>query len=64
MSRVDDAAPEALKFEQERKIKQEEMLYQSNLWDDLNISDNSLSALADTAKVVESLRDLQYKVLC
>ncbi|KAF3336772.1 peptide chain release factor 1-like [Carex littledalei] len=61
VSRVDEVAPAALKLEQERKIEQEKMLHGSNLWDNLNISDDPLSALADAAKVVESLRDLQYK---
>jgi hypothetical protein len=64
VSRVDEVAPAALKLEEERKIEQEETLHRINLWDDLNHSVESLSALTDAAKVVERLKDLQYKVLC
>ncbi|KAJ4772558.1 Peptide chain release factor 2 [Rhynchospora pubera] len=61
VSRVVEVAPAALRLEEERRIEQEEMLYRSNLWDNLDISDESLSALADAAKMVESLKDIQYK---
>jgi hypothetical protein len=64
VNRVDEIAPAALELEEKRKIEQEETLHRSNLWDDLNHSVESLSALADSANVVERLKDLQYKVQC
>ncbi|KAG9459180.1 hypothetical protein H6P81_003688 [Aristolochia fimbriata] len=51
----------ALEFEEARQIKQEEMVQKYNLWDDLTKSDEILSALAISTKVVEALKDLQHK---
>jgi phosphoenolpyruvate carboxylase len=64
VNRVNEVAPAALELEEKRKIEQEETLHRSNLWDDLNHSAESLSALADSANAVERLKDLQYKVQC
>lgn len=56
-------APIALEMEEARWIKQEEMIRNYNLWDDLTKSNDILVKLADTAKVVDSLKDLKYKVI-
>ncbi|KAJ3676210.1 hypothetical protein LUZ60_003622 [Juncus effusus] len=61
VGRVEEITPAALEFEEERKIKQEEIMKRSNLWDDLSGSDASLTDLADTSKVVDILKDLQYQ---
>ncbi|KAL8208513.1 hypothetical protein R6Q57_007925 [Mikania cordata] len=52
----------ALEFEEARRIKQEEMIREYDLWDDLSKSSDILIKLADSAKVVDSLKDLTYKV--
>ncbi|KAM7500107.1 hypothetical protein LguiA_024521 [Lonicera macranthoides] len=54
------AAP-ALEHEEARHFKQEEMVREYDLWDDLAKSNEVLANLADSAKVVDSLRDLTYK---
>ncbi|KAB1201444.1 Peptide chain release factor 2 [Morella rubra] len=65
---IDDAviraemfAPTALELEEARRIKQEEMIRDCNLWDDPAKSDKMLVKLADVAKVVDALKDLTYK---
>ncbi|PKU86065.1 hypothetical protein MA16_Dca001896 [Dendrobium catenatum] len=56
--------PVAMEFEEERRIKQEEVLRESNLWnDDLTTSNESLTALADAIRVVNDLKDMRHKVL-
>ncbi|XP_062165953.1 peptide chain release factor PrfB3, chloroplastic isoform X1 [Alnus glutinosa] len=60
--RAEMLAPSALELEEARQIKQEEMIRESNLWDDPAKSDKILVKLADIAKVVDSLKDLTYKV--
>ncbi|KAJ8756291.1 hypothetical protein K2173_025103 [Erythroxylum novogranatense] len=54
------AAP-ALELEEARRIKQEETIRQCDLWDDLAKSNEILVKLADSAKVVDALKDLRYK---
>lgn len=62
--RAEMMAPAALELEELRQIEQEEMIRKYDLWDDLAKSNEFLVALADTAKVVDALKDLKYKVLC
>lgn len=62
--RAEMFAPTALEVEEARRNKQEEMIRDSNLWDDLAKSDRILVKLADVAKVVDSLKDLTFKVTC
>lgn len=64
VSRAEMTTPLALEVEEAKRIKQEEMLLEYNLWDDLARSNESLSALANAIKVVHELKDLQHKVLC
>lgn len=52
----------ALEFEEAQRIKQEEMVREYDLWDDLAKSSDILIKLADSAKVVDALKDLTYKV--
>ncbi|KAJ0978900.1 hypothetical protein J5N97_014374 [Dioscorea zingiberensis] len=61
VARAEIIAPLALQLEEEKRIKQEEALQECNLWDDLERSTESLSALADAVKVVNDLKDLKYK---
>lgn len=53
----------ALEFEEARQIKQEEMIREYDLWDDLAKTSDILIKLADSAKVVDALKDLTYKVM-
>ncbi|XP_042941417.1 peptide chain release factor PrfB3, chloroplastic isoform X2 [Carya illinoinensis] len=59
--RAEMFAPTALEVEEARWSKQEEMIRDSNLWDDPAKSDRILVKLADVAKVVDSLKDLTFK---
>ncbi|KAI3772665.1 hypothetical protein L6452_03856 [Arctium lappa] len=52
----------ALEFEEAQRIKQEEMVREYDLWDDLAKSSDILIKLADSAKVVDALKDMTYKV--
>ncbi|KAI3694501.1 hypothetical protein L1987_77466 [Smallanthus sonchifolius] len=52
----------ALEFEEARRVKQEKMIRDYDLWDDLAKSSDILIKLADSAKVVDALKDLTYKV--
>ncbi|KAI9082035.1 hypothetical protein K1719_035960 [Acacia pycnantha] len=60
--RAEMFAPTALEMEEARWIEQEEMMRNYNLWDDLNKSNDILVKLAYSAKVVDALKDLNYKV--
>ncbi|XP_058723995.1 peptide chain release factor PrfB3, chloroplastic-like isoform X1 [Vicia villosa] len=67
--KIDDAviraemyASTALEKEEASWIKQEEMVRGSDLWDDTTKSNDILVKLANSAKVVDSLKDLRYKV--
>jgi len=64
VSRAEMTAPLALEAEEAKRIEQEEILTQYNLWDDLARSNESLGALANAIKVVNEFKDLRYKVLC
>lgn len=59
--RAEMIAPTALELEEARRIKQEEILREYNLWDDVSRSSESLTALADAVRVVNDLKDLKYK---
>ncbi|CAJ2673313.1 unnamed protein product [Trifolium pratense] len=60
--RADVYASAALEIEEASWIKQEEMVRDSDLWDDPTKSNDILVKLANSAKVVDSLKDLKYKV--
>ncbi|XP_027367598.1 peptide chain release factor PrfB3, chloroplastic isoform X3 [Abrus precatorius] len=55
-------ASTALETEQATWIKQEELVRDFDLWDDPAKSNDVLVKLANSAKVVDSLKDLKYKV--
>ena len=57
-------APTALELEEAKRIKQEEMIRDYDLWDDPAKSNEILVKLADSVKVVDALKDLKYKVMC
>ncbi|KAK0597897.1 hypothetical protein LWI29_029609 [Acer saccharum] len=59
--RAEMLAPPALELEEARRIKQEEMIHDHDLWDDPAKSNEILIKLADSEKVVDALKDLQYK---
>ncbi|XP_031258766.1 peptide chain release factor PrfB3, chloroplastic [Pistacia vera] len=59
--RAEMLAPTALELEEARKIEQEEMIRGYNLWDDPTKSNEILVKLADSARVVDALKDLKYK---
>ncbi|XP_022766619.1 peptide chain release factor PrfB3, chloroplastic [Durio zibethinus] len=59
--RAEMLAPTALDVEEARRIKQEEMIRDYDLWDDPAKSNEILVKLADSVKVVEALKDLKYK---
>lgn len=61
--RAEMFTPTALEVEEARWSKQEEIIRDSNLWDDPARSDRILVKLADVAKVVDSLKDLTFKVM-
>lgn len=56
-------APSALELEEARRIKQEEMIRDYDLWNDPVKSSEILVKLADSFKVVDALKDLKYKVM-
>lgn len=56
-------APSALEAEEATRSKQEEIINGYDLWDDLNRTNDSLLKLADSSEVVDSLKDLQFKVI-
>ncbi|KAK9154758.1 hypothetical protein Sjap_002238 [Stephania japonica] len=59
--RADILATTALELEEARRVKQEELLREHNMWDDVVKSNEILIKFADTTKVVNALKDLQYK---
>ncbi|KAF5181308.1 Peptide chain release factor prfb3 protein [Thalictrum thalictroides] len=59
--RAETLGPMALEFEEASQIKQEEVLHHYDLWDDVARSNEILTDLADTTKVVDNLKDLRYK---
>nr|XP_010938643.1 peptide chain release factor PrfB3, chloroplastic isoform X2 [Elaeis guineensis] len=62
VSRAEMIAPTALECEEARRIKQEKVLRDYDLWDDLARSNESLADLADAIKVVNDLKDLRCKI--
>lgn len=62
--RAEMLAPMALELEEARRNKQEAIIRDYNLWDDPAKSNEILTNLADSAKVVDALKDLTYKVMC
>lgn len=62
--RAEMLAPTALELEEASQNKQEAIIRGYNLWDDPAKSNELLTNLADTAKVVDALKDLTYKVMC
>lgn len=60
--RAEMLAPTALEFEEAKHVDQEGVVRDYDLWDDLSKSNEVLAKLADSAKVVDTLRDLTYKV--
>ncbi|URE05623.1 peptide chain release factor [Musa troglodytarum] len=59
--RAEMMAPNALEIEEARRIKQEEVLRDHSLWDDLAKSDQHFTALADAIRLINDLKDLRYK---
>ncbi|XP_015898092.2 peptide chain release factor PrfB3, chloroplastic isoform X1 [Ziziphus jujuba] len=60
--RAEMLAPTALELEEARRNKQEAIIRDYNLWDDPAKSNEILTKLGDSSKVVDSLKDLTYKV--
>ncbi|XP_010246247.1 PREDICTED: peptide chain release factor PrfB3, chloroplastic [Nelumbo nucifera] len=61
VSRAEMLAPTALELEEARRMKQEELIREENLWEDLAKSNEILIELADSTRVVDALKDLRYK---
>lgn len=59
--RAEMLAPTALEFEEARRLKQEEIIREYDLWDDVAKSNEDLVQLAESAKAVDALKDLRYK---
>ncbi|KAM1748177.1 hypothetical protein ACFX12_009194 [Malus domestica] len=59
--RAETLAPMALELEEGRRNKQEQQIRDYNLWDDTAKSNEILSKLANSAKVVDALKDLTFK---
>ncbi|KAL2535020.1 Peptide chain release factor PrfB3 [Abeliophyllum distichum] len=59
--RAEMLAPTALEHEEARHVKQENIIRDHDLWDDPGKSNEILIQLADSAKVVDALKDLKYK---
>lgn len=54
----------ALEMEEASRTKHEEMVRDFDLWDNPSKSNDILVKLANSAKVIDSLKDLRYKVMC
>lgn len=61
--RAETLASTALEVEEAMRLKQEEMVRQYNLWDDLAKSNEVLVKLADSSKIVAALKDVRCKVI-
>ncbi|PHT71419.1 Peptide chain release factor PrfB3, chloroplastic [Capsicum annuum] len=59
--RAEMLAPTALEFEEARRLKQEEIIREYDLWDDVAKSNEDLVQLAESAKAIDALKDLRYK---
>lgn len=60
--RAEMLAPTALEVEEAKRVNQEEVVRDYDLWDDIGKSNEILIKLADSVKVVDALRDIKYKV--
>ncbi|KAK6941763.1 hypothetical protein RJ641_027140 [Dillenia turbinata] len=58
---AENTAPAALDLEEARRIKQEEMMREYDLWNYPTKSNEILADLAGSVKVVDALKDLRYK---
>lgn len=56
-------APIVLQLEEEMHVWREEKMRDYNFWDDPVKSNEMLANLADRAKVIDTLKDLVYKVM-
>ena len=61
--RAEMLATTALEMEEARWIKREGRVRAFNMWDDPDKSNDVLVKLADSAKVVDALKDLKHKVM-
>lgn len=59
--RAEMLAPTALEFEEARRLKQEEIIREYDLWDDVAKSNEDLVQLAESTKAIDALKDLRYK---
>lgn len=59
--RAEMLAPTALEVEEAKRVNQEEVVRDYDLWDDIGKSNEILIKLADSVKVVDALRDIKYK---
>ncbi|KZV18296.1 peptide chain release factor 1, mitochondrial-like [Dorcoceras hygrometricum] len=59
--RAEMLAPTALEVEEAKRVNQEEVVRDYDLWDDIGKSNEILIKLANSAKVVDELRDIKYK---
>ncbi|KAL9232611.1 hypothetical protein vseg_007702 [Gypsophila vaccaria] len=60
--RAEMLAPHALQLEEDKRIRQEEKIRDYNLWDDPMKSNEMLAKFARSAKVVDALKDVRYKI--
>lgn len=61
--RAEMLVPTALELAEAKHVNQEEVIRHYDLWDDTGKSNKILTELANSAKAVDTLRDLKYKVL-
>lgn len=61
--RAEMLVPTALELAEAKHVNQEEVIRHYDLWDDTGKSNEILTELANSAKAVDTLRDLKYKVL-
>ncbi|GAB2267169.1 hypothetical protein Dimus_002153 [Dionaea muscipula] len=61
VARAEILAPIALEHEEAKRIRREELIHEYNLWDDPSRSSEALVQLADSVKLVDTLKDLTYK---
>lgn len=61
--RTELIATAALEHEEARRMEQEEMIRNYDLWNDPSKSNDILVELVDSARAVDALKDLTYKVI-
>ncbi|XP_038690100.1 peptide chain release factor PrfB3, chloroplastic [Tripterygium wilfordii] len=59
--RAEMLGPTALELEETRRIAQEQIMRDFNLWDDPDKSNEILAELADRVRVIDALKDVKYK---